>query len=261
MANLPHTLDIIVSERYSASPGRIRRLLDNLADFDNDTHTTYLRPYTVASARSRAERPKIYDLQLAGWFREIANQTGDSETGAVVFWAGNSATVILPPFPIDEDHFHSGINALDLLGVFDRDVTLGVVLLRLGRYAVGVVRGKKLLSSKTDTRYVKNRHRAGGSSQRRFMRSRDRLIRELYDEVWDVTRRVFEPHLDNIDYVFTGGERQTVNGFLKRCDLFEKSGVLVMERLLAVDRPSHKALEEIYREIWKSRVLVFERVG
>ena len=129
----------------------------------------------------------------------------------------------------------------------------------MGRYAIGVVRGDKLLASKTDTRHVKNRHRAGGSSQRRFMRSRDRLIRELYDEACSVTRRIFEPHLGTIDFVLTGGERQTINGFLKRCEFLEKSNLPVMKRLLAVERPSHKALEGIHREVWKSRVLVFER--
>ena len=91
------------------------------------------------------------------------------------------------------------------------------------------------------------------------MRSRDRLIRELYDEACTVTRRIFEPHLDSIDYVLTGGERQTINGFLKRCAFLKSSDLPVMKRLLAVDRPSHKALEGIHREVWKSRVLVFDR--
>ena len=163
------------------------------------------------------------------------------------------------PFPSRKTGIADGNDASGLDEVYERDVTVGVVLLRMGRYAIGVVRGEKLLASKTDTRHVKNRHRAGGSSQRRFMRSRDRLIRELYDEACAVTRRIFEPHVDTIDCVLTGGERQTINGFLKRCEFLEKSDLPVMKRLLAVERPSHKALESIHREVWKSRVLVFER--
>ena len=62
-----------------------------------------------------------------------------------------------------------------------------------------------------------------------------------------------------MDCVLTGGERQTINGFLKRCKFLEKSNLPVMKRLLAVERPSHKALEGIHREVWKSRVLVFDR--
>ena len=179
----------------------------------------------------------------------------------MVFWTDRKAWAILPPFPIEETQFIDGFDASGLEELYERDISVGVVLLRMGRYAIGVVRGKELLASKTDTRHVKNRHRAGGSSQRRFMRSRDRLIRELYDEACSVTRRIFEPHLDAIDFVLTGGERQTINGFLKRCEFLEKSDLPVMKRLLEVERPNHKALEGIHREVWKSRVLVLDRAG
>jgi len=196
---------------------------------------------------------------LRDWIREVLAAVPESETGAAVFRNDGKAWVVLPPFPIEEDRYADWNDVSGLEEIYERDVTVGVVLLRMGRYAIGVVRDKSLLASKTDTRHVKNRHRAGGSSQRRFMRSRDRLIRELYDEACAVTRRIFEPHLDSIDCVLTGGERQTINGFLKRCEFLEKSDLPVMKRLLAVERPSHKALEGIHREVWKSRVLVFDR--
>jgi hypothetical protein len=261
LTSSPSTIDITVSERYLARPGRVQRLLDGLDENDEAKYTVYLRPDTMAALPDPSvPKPLIENVELSEWVRQIVSEIGDSETGATIFWTGQRATVVLPPFPVKEDHFAPGIDGSDLYKIFERNLTVGVVLLRLGKYAIGVVRGRELLASKTDTRYVKNRHRAGGSSQRRFMRSRDRLIQELYDEACDVTRRVFEPHVDAIDYVFTGGERQTINGFLNRCDFFEKSAIPVMTRLLAVDRPSHKALEDIHREIWKSRVLVFEKV-
>ena len=108
-----------------------------------------------------------------------------------------------------------------ILDVLDSRPVVGIVLLRLGRYAVAVLRGNRLLATKTDTRYVKNRHRKGGSSQRRFERSRERLVRELYDTTCRMTRSVFEPHLREIDYVMLGGERGTLNGFVKRCRLMQ----------------------------------------
>ena len=252
----------MVSERYFAGPARVRRLLDDIGDGDGQMRTLYLRASGVGASPSlnlppaggETENPARRD-----WIGEVLRAVPESETGAAVFWDDGKAWVVLPPFPIEEDRSTDGFDTSDLEGVFNRDVTVGVVLLRMGRYAIGVVRGDELLASKTDTRHVKSRHRAGGSSQRRFMRSRDRLIRELYDEACTVTRRIFEPHLDSIDCVLTGGERQTINGFLKRCSFLEKSDLPVMKRLLAVDRPSHKALEGIHREVWKSRVLVFDR--
>lgn len=253
---------VIVSERYFASPARIRRLLDEIDEGDGQMRTLYLRPSEVGAPPSLNLSPaggETGSFALRDWIREVLTAVPESETGAAVFWNDDKAWAVLPPFPIEEDRYADGNDASDLEEIYERDVTVGVVLLRMGRYAIGVVRGNELLASKTDTRHVKNRHRAGGSSQRRFMRSRDRLIRELYDEACTVTRRIFEPHLNTLDCVLTGGERQTLNGFLKRCTFFEKSNLPVMKRLLAVERPSHKALEGIHREVWKSRVLVFER--
>ena len=248
-----------MSERYFASPARVRRLLDEIAEDEEGIRTLYLSPEPpVPSVPKVREFPSVGQVRL-DWIHEVFGAIPESETGAAVFWTDCSAWVVFPPFPIEEDRFTDEVDVSGLTEVYERDVTVGVVLLRMGRYAIGVVRGDELLASKTDTRHVKSRHRAGGSSQRRFMRSRDRLIRELYDAGCEVTRRIFVPYLESIDYVLAGGERQTINGFLKRCAFLEKSKLPVMKRLLAVDRPSHKALEGIHREVWKSRVLVFDR--
>ena len=253
---------VVVSERFFAGPARVRRLFDEIAEGDGQMRTLYLRPSGVGTTPFLNLSPaggETGSPALRDWIREVLAAVPESETGVAVFWNDGKAWVVLPPFPMEEDRYADGNDVSGLEEVYERDVTVGVVLLRMGRYAVGVVRGNELLASKTDTRHVKNRHRAGGSSQRRFMRSRDRLIRELYDEACSVTRRIFEPREDTIDCVLTGGERQTINGFLKRCEFLEKSDLPVMKRLLAVERPSHKALEGIHREVWKSRVLVFER--
>ena len=248
-----------VSERYFAGPTRVRRLVDELSQDDAGFHSLYLKAGSPLSRFTRPRNLSADGMPLPDWVVDALGTVSDSETGVALFWNGEKAWGVLPPFPIEEDFVSGGLDRSGVLDILEHDLTVGVILLRMGRYAVGVVRGEELLVSKTDTRLVKNRHRAGGSSQRRFMRSRDRLIRELYDEACEVTRRLFEPRLNSIDYVLTGGERQTINGFLKRCGFLEKSGLEVMKRLLAVDRPNHKALEGIHREVWKSRVIVFDR--
>ena len=248
-----------VSERYFAGPARVRRLLDELSQDDARFHSLYLKTGSPLSRLTRPRNLPADEMPLPDWVVDALGAVSDSETGVAVFWNGEKAWAVLPPFPIEEDLSADGLDEAGIHDIFERDMTVGVILLRMGRYAIGVVRGEELLVSKTDTRLVKNRHRAGGSSQRRFMRSRDRLIRELYDEACEVTRRLFEPRQKSIDFVLTGGERQTINGFQKRCAFLEKSGLEVMNRLLAVDRPNHKALLGIHREVWKSRVIVFER--
>ena len=124
---------------------------------------------------------------------------------------------------------------------------------------MGVLRGESLVATKTDSRYMKNRHRAGGQSQRRFERSRERLIRELYDKTSEVARATFTPYLGEMDYVLLGGERGTLNGFIKRCSLMQRElKPKILARRLAVDQPNQRALKGISREVWKSSVTFFE---
>ena len=188
---------------------------------------------------------------------EALAEIGSSDTGVAVFVSPERTVAIQPPFPLAVDVRAAGAASKSILDVLDSEPVVGIVLLRLGRYAVAVVRGNRLLATKTDSRYVKNRHRAGGTSQRRFERSRERLVRELYDTTCRMTRGVFEPYLREIDYVMLGGERGTLNGFVKRCRLMQDLEPRTLSRLLPVDRPNQKALESISYEVWKSRVTFF----
>ena len=186
-------------------------------------------------------------------------ESGSADTGVAVFVNGDRVVAIRPPIPLDTDVRAAGAHTDQLRNLLNSEPVIGVVLLRLGRYAVGVLRGESLIATKTDSRYMKNRHRAGGQSQRRFQRSRERLIRELYDKTCEITRTVFSPYLQDMDYLFLGGERGTLNGFVKRCPMMRREvEPKLLTRRLAVDQPNQKALKGISREIWKSSVTFFE---
>ncbi len=225
--------------------GRLRRDLAEIAASSEYDKTAYFAsPVRVAGA--------------GGVLRGALEALPDLGTGAAVFYGSRAAIAIAPPFPIDEELRCDGVEVEPMLELLSRDVTVGVVLLRLGRYAVGVVENGRLAASKSDTRYVKNRHRKGGSSQRRFARSRERLVRELYDKVCAVTEDVFRPYGDRIEYLLLGGERQTLLAFSKRCGYIERSGIEVLPRRLDVDRPGKAALDGIQRQVWMSRVVYLE---
>lgn len=184
---------------------------------------------------------------------------GTSDTGVAVFTTVERTVAIRPPIPLGTDIRAAGAHIGELRSLLSSRPVIGVVLLRLGRYAVGVLRGESLVATKTDSRYMKNRHRAGGQSQRRFERSRERLIRELYDKTSEVTRAIFTPYLDEMDYVLLGGERGTLNGFVKRCPLMQRElKSKTLARRLPVAQPNQKALKGISREVWKSSVTFFE---
>ena len=224
------------------SRSRLRRDLAEVAvspDYDKSAYFTSTKGASVTDAVAAAAIEALPDLG----------------TGAAVFYGSRAAVAIAPPFPLDEEIQSDGVEVGPMLDLLSRDVTVGVVLLRLGRYAVGVLENGRLAASKSDTRYVKNRHRKGGSSQRRFERSRERLVRELYDKVCTVTEDVFRPYGDRIEYLLLGGERQTLLAFTKRCGYIQRSGIEVLPRRLDIDRPGKAALDSIHRQVWMSRVV------
>ena len=240
--------------RRQMSKRAVLRLLDEL-DTEGCTATVCVsaetlgaRDYDHLLTQSEPDRSRA---------AEALADVGPSDTGVALFVSQGRMVAVQPPFPLAVDVRAEGISSKPILDSLDSEPVVGLVLLRLGRYAVAVLRGDKLLATKTDSRYVKNRHRAGGSSQRRFERSRERLVRELYDTTCRMTRSVFEPYLRDMDHVLLGGERGTLNGFVKRCRLMQDLEPKTLSRLLPVDRPNQKALESISYEMWKSRVTFF----
>ena len=224
-----------VGRRRWVTRSGLRRLLDDLARTPDCLSTHYLPP-GLASAL-----------------------IGETETGAAVFVGESRSVAVVPPFPMEDCGSFEGIYAAPLTGAVEKDRLVGVLLVRLGRYAVGVVNSTGLVASKTDTRHVKNRHRAGGSSQRRFERSRERLVCELFDKVCAVSRDVLGPYEKSMDYLFLGGERQTLLGLTKRCAFLRGLAPITMKRVLDVRRPGLNALQHVEEEVWKSRVLELER--
>ncbi len=242
-----------LSERLNVSPARLLTLLDELESSGRKS-AAYLTPATLAGldrgGRSSAGSPAIDQVVL---------EIGKTDTGVAVFRSSERVMAVVPPFPFLEDEVRDGALADPLVKLLERDRLIGVVLLRLGRYAVGVVRRGSLVASKAGSRYVKRRHKAGGSSQRRFERSRERLVRELFDAVCAVTADLFHPYGRRLEHVLLGGERHTLNDFARRCSAMAELGDRRLDRILRVDRPGRQALERIRGQVWESRVLFFER--
>ncbi len=237
-----------IADRHSRTKAGLLRLLVGVRESAWCNRTMYVRPESIA-------QPAV---PHAATVAAILGQLGASETGYALFLGDEHAVVVRPPFPLKDDLGAVGPDVEPLHDMLDTRVTVGVVLLRLGRYAVAVLNGEKLVATKTGSRHVKNRHRKGGSSQRRFERSRERLIRELFDKACEVSGNIFGPHLARIDYVMLGGERHTLGGFVKLCRLMQDLAPKTLSRRLEVDRPGQIALNGIATEVWKSEVITIE---
>ena len=81
----------------------------------------------------------------------------------------------------------SGTGA-DLAAHASADRTVAVLLVRLGGYAAGVFRGAppRLVASKVGSRLVHGRSAAGGTSQHRFARRREKQAREALEAAADM---------------------------------------------------------------------------
>jgi hypothetical protein len=204
----------------------------------------------------------LAEVQHIQWLNEIRSIASDrlaaSETGAVVFWSDSLQLLVIPPFPLDHGSQSTGVDTSPLRALMQKKFTLGVVLLRLGRYSVGVFKGDVLLTSKTDTRYVKGRHSAGGTSQRRFARIRQKQIYELFVKACSVTEEKLGPFEKEMDHIFLGGERHTLTDFLKECPFLRRMESRIAKRILLVGEPRRRELENMSREIWKSRATPFK---
>ena len=90
----------------------------------------------------------------------------------------------------------------------------GVLLVRRGRWAVGVFDGGELVASKVDARLVQGRTAAGGTSQQRYARRRGNQTDAVVDHAVETTVRVLLPHAGELAALFTGGDRGLVEEVL-----------------------------------------------
>lgn len=243
-----------VIRRQEMTRRRLEALLLDLEAAPGDWLTACLPP------EARLSPGPDLGPSRACWLEEIDALAGElgSEMGAVFFWSDARRVVVLPPFSLDEACCRPACDPLPLRSLLSRPRWVGVVLLRLGRYAVGVFEGERLVDSKAGQRFVKGRHSAGGQSQQRFARIREKQAREMFDKACEVVRARFEPVERHLDHVFLGWDRHTLGAFLKRCPYLRRLEDRTMKRRLPVARPGLAALEAMPREIFKSQVLFVE---
>ena len=148
---------------------------------------------------------------------ELPQLAASSGNGAVLFWGSLRKCLVLPPFPVKEKTIFTGYNAGPLRLLLNSNFRIGLILVHLGTYGIGICQGEKLITSKVGTGLVHGRHKKGGSSQQRFQRRREKQAQEFLDRVCIHVRERFEPESQLLDYVAYGGPRQTVLSLQKSC--------------------------------------------
>jgi len=185
--------------------------------------------------------PERLERWLARWGERhggIAGAQGTPE--AVTFTGADGATVRCePPFP----PLAEAASLAALLTHVGWRRRVGVVLVRLGGFAVGIFDGRELAMSKVGSRLVHGRHRAGGSSANRFRRRRENQARDALDAATATAVAILAGPAANgeLDAVVRGGDRRAVGEVLADPRL-ARAAALAVERVLDVPDPRLKVL-------------------
>lgn len=229
-----------------------QKLIANLAPLGTTGTTHYADPNTAPALDAPWLDAESRDQLIAA--------AEESSTGSVLFAADDAVTLVLPPFPIERLHTATEIDTAPLIALLERPRAYAAFLLRRGGYSTGFFRGDFLVASKTGSRFVKNRHRAGGQSQGRYDRIRDKQIHELLEKACEDARATLTPYEKEIEHVFFGGDRLLLIEFGKQCNYFHRFGEKIAQRTLPLTGdPRRATLDTIPRVVWSSTVYTVQR--
>jgi hypothetical protein len=174
--------------------------------------------------------------------------------GAVRVESESERLVVRPSFGLAHEGSYDSVYLTPLLEEIARDHLVAAVLVRLGGYAVGVFDGERLVASKVGSRFVKNRHKKGGSSANRFRRRREEQARALIDDAADVAERVLTPWRDRATFAALGGDRSAIDAVLA-----DRPGLAWLRerslgRFFTVVEPRQRVLEALPYDLYSVEV-------
>lgn len=251
------------ARRYSLTRVKLLHLLEELKANSMEVGSMCVAP---GSSKTEIEEMVAVTLGKEAVPEDLAGLIAESQTGAIVFWGPHHRYLVMPPFPVPalskvegaKGSFSHTCEIEPLYSLLHQEFLLGLVMVRLGEYGIGVFQGEKLLSSKVGTGLVHSRHRQGGSSSNRFRRHREKQMETFFTRVCQYAREQLEPHTRQLDYVLYGGTKETILDFRKQCHFLNEFDKITLPRLLNIREPKQSGLVEGIREAWSSRVIQWD---
>lgn len=179
--------------------------------------------------------------------------------GLASFELPGEQLTVRPAFGLPHEGEYELVHTAPLLAALAKDHRVGVLLVRLGGYAVGVFDGERLVASKVGRRNVHGRHRAGGSSANRFRRRREKQARVLVEDAAETAASVLGPHLGRLDAVALGGDRFAVRDTLAASRVLGALEQKALPRFFDVPDPRQAVLERFAYELYAAEVSGFRR--
>ena len=161
---------------------------------------------------------------------------------------------VRPPFGLAHARVYERVELGPLFEALDGDHLVAALLVRLGGYAVGVFEGERLVASKVGSRFVKGKHKKGGSSSNRFRRRRDEQARALIEAAAETAARVLEPWRDRVEHVALGGDRAAVRQVLAADPRLAWLETKALERFFTVPDPRLRDLERLPYDLYAAEL-------
>jgi hypothetical protein len=174
--------------------------------------------------------------------------------GAVRIETAGETITVRAPFGLPHAGEYEVVRLEPLFEALAADHVVAALLVRLGGYAVGVFDGERLVASKVGSRFVKGRHKKGGSSAGRFRRRREEQARELIDEATEVAARVLEAWRDRVQFVALGGDRTAVDRVLATSPELGWLSDRALQRFFTVRDPRQAVLDRLPYELYAAEL-------
>ena len=104
------------------------------------------------------------------------------------------------------------------------------------------------------SRFVKGRHKKGGSSANRFRRRREEQARALVEEAARVAADVLEPWRARVEFAALGGDRSAVDGVLLARPDLAWLRELALPRFFTVPEPRQRVLARFAYDLYSAEV-------
>ena len=174
--------------------------------------------------------------------------------GAVRIETAGETITVRPPFGLPHAGEDEVVRLEPLFEALASDHIVAALLVRLGGYAVGVFEGERLVASKVGSRFVKGRHKKGGSSSGRFRRRREEQARELIEEAAQVAAGVLVPWRDRVEFVALGGDRAAVERVLAASPELGWLPERALPRFFSVPDPRQAVLDRLPYELYAAEL-------
>jgi Actinobacteria/chloroflexi VLRF1 release factor len=205
--------------------------------------------------------------RIEGWLDSFADRHGPTSASVddnreIVMVRATDGSIAECHAPFPPLGAVAGASGADLAAHAGADRTVAVLLVRLGGYAAGVFAGggPRLVASKVGSRLVHGRSAAGGQSQQRFARRREKQAREALDAAADCAVGVLGPFAGTLDALVLGGDKRSVAALRADARLRPYFEVAV-DRFLTVPDPRLAVLQDTPRLFRAIRVRLTEARG